>query len=68
MLEVVLEKLKHCKFKQLEHHFELEDLYNEILFDSRHLSEEQIEQRQKLLDYKVNQRKNLYIYPAKVNV
>ena len=68
MLEAVLEKLKHCKLKQLEHQFELEDLYKEILFEGRNLNAEQIEQRQVFLDHRIGQRKNLYIYPEQVNV
>lgn len=68
MLEAVLKKLKQCKFKQLEHQFELEDLYKEILFEGRNLNAEQIEQRQMFLDHRIQQRKNLYIYPEQVNV
>lgn len=68
MLEAVLKRLKQCKFKQLEHHFELEDLYKEILFEGRNLNTEQVEQRQMFLDHRIQQRKNLYIYPEQVNV
>lgn len=71
MLEVIIEKLRQCKFKQLEHQFELEDLYKEILFECRYLknlTNEQIAQRKKFLDDRIAQRKNLYIYPEQVNV
>lgn len=68
MLEVIKEKLRQCNFRQLEEHFINEDLDKEILFYGKTLSDDQIAQRQKFLDARIAQRKNLYIYPAKDNV
>lgn len=62
------EKLNELKFKQLEQHFEDEDFAKSVLFYAKDLNKAQIEQRQKFLNGKIAKRKNLYIYPAKVNV
>ena len=67
MLEKLIERIKKCNFKSLEEQFELEDLYKEILYfqvkngDSTKFTEQ-------LLNDRLSKRKNLYIYPEKVNV
>ena len=68
MLDVIIEKLRQCKFRQLEEHFINEDLDKEILYYAKDLNDEQIAQRQKFLDDRIAKRKNLYIYPEQVNV
>ena len=68
LLEEIFEKLRQCKFRQLEEHFINEDLDKEILYYGKTLSEEQITQRRKFLDDRIAKRKNLYIYPCKANV
>lgn len=68
MLDVIIEKLRQCKFRQLEEHFINEDIDKEILYYGKTLNKEQIAQRQKFLDDRIAKRKNLYIYPEKVNV
>ncbi len=68
MLQAIMKKLRHCKFRQLEEHFINEDLDKEILYLGKTLNEDQIEQRQKFLNDRIAKRKNLYIYPEKVNV
>lgn len=67
MLEKFTKKLQECNFKMIEHQFEAEDLAKEILFYGKDLSELQQEQRRKFLNRRLQNRKNLYIYPAKSN-
>ena len=51
----------------IEHQFEAEDLAKEILFYATDKTEEQQEERRKFLNKRLQNRKNLYIYPAKSN-
>lgn len=68
MLEGIFEKVKQCKFRQLEEHFINEDLDKEILALAVDKSTLEQEQRRKFLNDRIAQRKNLYIYPEHVNV
>ena len=68
MIEKYNNILKECNLKRLEKQCEEEDLAKEILFYSTDKSEEEQNERQKFLNRKLEQRKNLYIYPEKVNV
>lgn len=65
MLEKFTRKLNQYR---LENQFVEEDLAKEILFCAGGLSLEQQENRRKFLNARLEQRKNLYIYPDKVNV
>lgn len=67
MLEKFTKKLQECNYKMIEHQFEAEDLAKEILFYATDKTEEQQEQRRKFLNKRLQNRKNLYIYPGKVN-
>ena len=60
--------MENKQFEELEKHFVSENLRKMILYCGKTLSKEKISERRKFLDRKVRQRKNLYIYPAKVNV
>ena len=68
MLKKLLKKLHENNFKRLECQFEIEDLEKEVLLYGKDLSEEEIEFRQEMLNCRMAKRKNLYIYPEKVNV
>ena len=68
MLEKFTKKLQECNYKMIEHQFEAEDLAKEILFYATDKTEEQQEERRKFLNKRLQNRKNLYIYPGKVNV
>lgn len=68
MLRDKLEILHKCNMKRLEQQFENEDLAKEILYYSKDKTEEQQQERRKFLDKRIEQRKNLYIYPRQVNV
>ncbi len=68
MLEKYLKRLKVCNMKRLEQQFENEDLAKEILFYSKDKQEFEQDERRKFLEKRIEQRKNLYIYPEKVNV
>lgn len=67
MLEKFTKKLQECNLKMIERQFEAEDLAKEILFYSVNNTEDQQEQRRKFLNKRLQNRKNLYIYPAKSN-
>lgn len=67
MLEKLLETLNECNLKRLGQQCENEDLAKEILFYSVNNTEDQQEQRRKFLNKRLENRKNLYIYPAKSN-
>lgn len=67
MLEKIMKKLEECNFKRLEQQCMNEDLAKEILFYSSNNTIEQQEQRRKFLNKRLENRKNLYIYPGKVN-
>ena len=67
MLEKFTKKLQECNYKMIEHQFEAEDLAKEILFYATDKTEDQIEERRKFLNKRLQNRKNLYIYPAKSN-
>lgn len=54
--------------EELEEHFISENLRKMMLYSMKKSSEETQEEGRKFLDEKVRQRKNLYIYPKKVNV
>lgn len=56
------------QLEELEQHFISENLRKMILYCGKTLSEEKITERRKFLNDKIRQRKNLYIYPTKVNV
>lgn len=68
MLRDKLEILHKCNMKRLEQQFENEDLAKEILYYSKDKTEEQQQERRKFLNKRIEQRKNLYIYPRQVNV
>ena len=68
MLKAILKKLKENNRKQLERQFINEDLDKEILYYGKYLSEGDIALRQDILDKRLKNRENLYIYPGKVNV
>lgn len=67
MLEVQMEKLKSCRDAMLTNQFVNEDYAKEILFNAKDLDEEQVEQRRNFLTQRLENRKNLYIYPEHVN-
>lgn len=52
----------------LNAHFESEDTAKDILLSAKNKSEFEQEQRRNFLDKRIEQRKNLYIYPCKANV
>lgn len=54
--------------EELEKHFASENLRKMMLYSMKKSSKETQEEGRKFLDEKVRQRKNLYIYPEKVNV
>lgn len=68
MLEAITDKLNQCRFRELEEQFMNEDLDKEILFLAKDKSEDQIMQRRKFLEKRLDKRKSLYIYPTKVTV
>lgn len=67
MLEKFTKTLQECNFKRLEQQCENEDLGKEILFYAKDRTEEEQEERRKFLNKRLENRKNLYIYPGKVN-
>jgi len=66
MLERINKILQKCNKKRLEQQCENEDLAKEILFYSTDKSESQQNERRKFLNKRIEQRKNLYIYPEQV--
>lgn len=67
MLEVQLEKLNFCREKMLTQQCENEDFAKEILLYSKDKPEFEQEERRKFLNKRLENRKNLYIYPRKAN-
>lgn len=75
MLEFIIKEInkirknkirKNNMWNKLIHQFELEDLYKEILLYTDNGKDESL--MIELLELRLNNRKNLYIYPAKDNV
>lgn len=64
MLKEKLETLRKCNYKRLEHQCENEDISKEILLYAKDKSVEEQHERRKFLDKRIEQRKNLYIYPT----
>ena len=54
--------------EELEKHFASEDIRKMILYCMKKSKEEVKTEGRRFLEDKVKQRKNLYIYPEKVNV
>lgn len=67
MLEKQNKILYECNMKMLEQQFENEDLAKEILYYAKDKEEFEIQERRNFLNRRLEQRKNLYIYPQKVN-
>lgn len=68
MLERQMKILKKCNLKRLQQQFESEDLDKEILLYAKDKPEFEQEERRKFLNKRLENRKNLYIYPEQVNV
>lgn len=68
MLEKQMKILKECNFKRLQQQFENEDIDKEILYFSKNNSLFEQNERRKFLNKRLENRKNLYIYPEQVNV
>lgn len=68
MLKKLTERLHEYNEKLIAAHFESEDMAKDILYYAKDKEEFEIAERRKFLDRKIDQRKNLYIYPRKVNV
>ena len=68
MLERINKILQKCNYKRLEQQCKDEDTAKEILLESINISEDKQKERRKFFDVVFRQRKNLYIYPEKVNV
>lgn len=68
MFKMITAKIKENRTRNLERHFVTEDLYKEMLFESRTFTGRQVLILQELLDKNMDNRKNLYIYPSKANV
>lgn len=68
MLEKQTELLNRCNMRRLEQQFENEDIAKEVLLLAKDRPKEEQQERQKFLDRRLEQRKDLYIYPAKVAV
>ncbi len=62
------ELLRKRNNKRLEQQFENEDLAKEILYYSKDKPEFEQNERRKFLNRRLEQRKDLYIYPEKVVV
>ena len=60
--------MEQKKIEELEEHFLAEDLRKMILYCMKKSTDKTKAKGQKFLNDKVRQRKNLYIYPEKVNV
>lgn len=68
MLEKQSKVLLECNQKRLEQQCENEDMAKEILLYAKDNTEDEQRERQKFLNKRIEQRKNLYIYPEQVNV
>lgn len=68
MQEKQTELLNRCNMRRLEQQFENEDIAKEVLLLAKDRPKEEQQERQKFLDRRLEQRKDLYIYPAKVAV
>lgn len=60
--------LMKCNQKRLEQQCENEDLAKQILLFSKDRSKDEQNERRKFLNKRIEQRKNLYIYPEQVSV
>lgn len=67
MLEKQTKILHECNIKRLEQHFDNEDTAKYLLLCARDKEKFEVEERRKFLNRRLEQRKNLYIYPQKVN-
>ena len=68
MLEKQNKILHECNMKRLNQQCENEDIAKEILYYAKDKEYFEIEERRKFLNYRLEQRKKLYIYPEQVNV
>lgn len=68
MLEKQSKVLLECNQKRLEQQCENEDMAKEILLYAKDNTEDEQNERQRFLNKRIEQRKNLYIYPEQVNV
>lgn len=68
MLEKQTELLNRCNMRRLEQQFENEDIAKEVLLLAKDRSCEEQQEKQKFLNRRLEQRKDLYIYPEKVAV
>ncbi len=59
--------LMKCNQKRLEQQCENEDLAKQILLFAKDKNENEQNERRKFLNKRIEQRKNLYIYPEQVN-
>lgn len=66
MLEKQMQVLKRCNGRRLEQQFENEDTAKEILLFAKDKPDCEIAERQKFLNKRLENRKNLYIYPEHV--
>lgn len=60
--------LHSCNMKRLEQQFDNEDIAKDLLLCAKDKEDFEIEERRKFLNRRLEQRKNLYIYPEQVNV
>lgn len=60
MFKYIKRKMKESKMREIERHFEVEDMLKEMLIDKRYYSVTEIVQE--LLEENVRQREELYIY------
>lgn len=67
MLEKQRKTLFECNLKRLEQQCENEDIAKEILLYAKDNTEDEQIERQKFLNKRIEQRKNLYIYPEQVD-
>lgn len=67
MSEKQMQRLIKCNDRQLGQQFENEDIAKELLLLAKERTDFEISERQKFLNKRIENRKNLYIYPAKSN-
>lgn len=68
MLQKQIDTLMRCNDKRLEQQFENEDLAKELLLLAKERTGFEVAERQKFLNKRIENRKNLYIYPEQVCV
>lgn len=68
LLKKQTQTLMRCNQKRLEQQCENEDLAKQILLFSKDRSKDEQNERRKFLNKRIEQRKNLYIYPEQVSV